>query len=160
MSQEMTKYGVGSRFTILSVIYGLILVLVSIFFDPVFKIPYVPYKYLVMAGVLLIVAGFPFYLSALVGVMRAFEEKKLLTNGSFGMCRHPVYAAWVVFFVPAIMLFFNTWLGLTAPVFMYVLIRVLVDKEEIYLEEMFGEAYLIYRKRVPLVLPIGWLKRG
>ena len=76
------------------------------------------------------------------------------------MCRHPVYAAWVVFFVPAVMLFFNTWLGLTAPLFMYVVIRVLVDKEEIYLEEMFGEAYLLYKKRVPLVLPIGWLNRG
>ena len=80
MSQEMTKWGVGSRFTILSVIYGLLMVIISIFFYPVFKIPYVPYQFLVVAGVLLIVAGFPFYLSALVGVMRAFEEKKLLTN--------------------------------------------------------------------------------
>lgn len=156
----MTKYGVGSRFTLLSIMYGLIMVLLSIFFDPVFKIPHVPYKFLVIAGVVLILLGFPFYLHALTSVMRAFEEKRLLTNGSFGMCRHPVYAAWVVFFVPGIMLFFNTWLGLTAPIFMYLLIRVLVDKEEIYLEEMFGEEYLLYKKRVPLVLPVGWLNRG
>jgi len=158
MAEKMTKWGVGSKFTNLSIIYGLIMVLLSIYFDPMFKIPFVPYEFLVITGVILIVAGLPFYLYALVTVMRAFEEGKLLTKGSFGMCRHPVYAAWVVFFVPAIMLFFNTWLGLTAPVFMYVLIRMLVDKEEIYLEEIFGEEYLKYKKRVPFVLPIGWLK--
>ena len=158
MSEEMTKWGVGSKFTNLSLIYGLMMVLLSKYFDPMFKITFVPYKFLVITGVILIVAGLPFYIHALVTVMRAFQERRLVTNGSFGMCRHPVYAAWVVFFVPAIMLFFNTWLGLTAPVFMYMLIRMLVDKEEIYLEEMFGEAYLAYKKRVPLVLPIGWLK--
>jgi len=154
----MTKWGVGSKFTNLSLIYGLIMVLLSMYFDPMFKIPFVPYKFLVIAGVILIVAGLPFYLRALVTVMRAFEAGELITKGSFGMCRHPVYAAWVVFFVPAIMLFFNTWLGLTAPFVMYVLIRMLIDKEEIYLEEMFGEDYLTYKKMVPLVLPIGWLK--
>jgi len=62
------------------------------------------------------------------------------------------------FFVPAIMLFFDTWLGLTAPFVMYMLIRMPVDKEEAYLEEIFGEAYLTYKKKVPLVLPVGWLK--
>lgn len=103
----MTKWGVGSKITAWSIIYGLMVILVSIYFAPMFNIPYVPYKFLVISGVILIVVGLPFYIYALMTVMRAFEARALVTRGSFGMCRHPVYAAWVVFFVPAISLFFN-----------------------------------------------------
>ena len=158
MSEKMTKWGVSPTFTVLSVIYGLLTVFLSKYLDPMFKITIVPYEFLAIAGAILIIAGLPFYIHGLVTVMRAFQGGILVTKGSFGMCRHPVYAAWIVFFVPAIMLLLNTWLGLTVPFFMYLVIRMLVDKEETYLEKTFGEAYLAYKKKVPLVLPIGWLK--
>jgi protein-S-isoprenylcysteine O-methyltransferase Ste14 len=34
----------------------------------------------------------------------------------------------------------------------------LVKEEDQYLEKTFGEEYLAYRKKVPAVLPIGWLR--
>ncbi len=42
---------------------------------------------------------------------------------------------------------------------MYLLLRILVKKEEIYLKETFGDEYLAYKKRVLPVLPIGWIKQ-
>jgi protein-S-isoprenylcysteine O-methyltransferase Ste14 len=41
---------------------------------------------------------------------------------------------------------------------MYFLIHVFAKEEETYLENTFGKEYLAYKKRVPKVLPIGWLK--
>jgi protein-S-isoprenylcysteine O-methyltransferase Ste14 len=64
----------------------------------------------------------------------------------------------VVFLAPAIALLVNSWLGLTAPVFMYFVLRSLVHKEEIYLENTFGAEYQDYKTKVPCILPYGWLK--
>jgi protein-S-isoprenylcysteine O-methyltransferase Ste14 len=36
--------------------------------------------------------------------------------------------------------------------------RSLIAKEEQYLRTKFGESYLDYQKRVPLILPLGWLR--
>lgn len=156
MTDEMTFWGVGPRYTLLSVIYCLLTVFISRYFDPFFKIDFIPYSALATAGILLIGLGLPFYVISLIAIKRAFNSDRLVTDGTFGMCRHPVYSAWIVFFVPGLMLLFNSWLGLTAPVVMYLLVMFLVGKEEIYLETVFGDDYLTYKKQVPLVLPVGW----
>jgi protein-S-isoprenylcysteine O-methyltransferase Ste14 len=65
-------------------------------------------------------------------------------------------SAWIIFFVPGIMLLLNTWIGLSASLVMYLLVRILAENEEIYLESVFGEEYLAYKKRIPAVLPVGW----
>ena len=54
----------------------------------------------------------------------------------------------------------NSWIGLTAPLFMYFLLRKLVTKEEIYLENIFGSEYIEYKKGVPCILPFGCLKQS
>jgi protein-S-isoprenylcysteine O-methyltransferase Ste14 len=53
----------------------------------------------------------------------------------------------------------NSWIGLTVPVVMYVIVKFLVSKEDEYLEQEFGEEYRVYKKQVPAILPLGWLKR-
>ena len=90
--------------------------------------------------------------------MRAFKAGHLVTDGVYGMCRHPIYASWVIFFVPGIVLLINTSIGFSVPVVMYFILRSLVKEEDQYLEKTFGEEYLAYRKKVPAVLPIGWLR--
>jgi protein-S-isoprenylcysteine O-methyltransferase Ste14 len=69
-----------------------------------------------------------------------------------------LYASWVVFIVPGIVLLMRSWIGLTIPLFMYVVLRRLSVKEETYLETTFGDAYLEYKKKVPAVIPLGWIK--
>jgi protein-S-isoprenylcysteine O-methyltransferase Ste14 len=80
-------------------------------------------------------------------VMRAFKAGHLLTDGVYGMCRHPIYASWVIFFVPGIVILINTWIGFSVHVIMYFLLRTLVLEEDQYLEKTFGEEYLPYRKK-------------
>jgi protein-S-isoprenylcysteine O-methyltransferase Ste14 len=160
MTEQMTEWGVGPKFTIYSVIYGALMFALTVYFEPLFQITLVPYKILVWIGIVLIALGIPFYLFSLVPVMRAFKAGKLMTNGVFGMCRHPVYAAWMLFFVPALALFINSWALLSVPFVMYIIARNLVTNEDIYLEKTFGQEYLTYKRNVPAFLPYGWIKRN
>jgi protein-S-isoprenylcysteine O-methyltransferase Ste14 len=154
----MTRWGVGPRFALYSVIYCGLMFWLTRYFDPRFKITFVPHRMLVWIGLILMVVGIPFYLFSLVSVMRAFNAGRLVTRGAYGMCRHPVYAAWVVFLVPGLALLLNSWALLTAPFVMYFLARTLVHKEELYLEGKFCQEYLAYKQKVPAILPVGGLK--
>jgi protein-S-isoprenylcysteine O-methyltransferase Ste14 len=160
MGNQMTEWGVGPKFTIYSVIYGVLMFGLTVYFKPLFQITLVPHEILVWIGIILIVLGIPFYLFSLVPVMRAFKAGQLITSGVYGMCRHPVYAAWLLFFVPALALFMDSWALLSVPFVMYLIARTLVTNEDIYLEKTFGQEYMIYKQNVPAFLPYGWLKRN
>jgi protein-S-isoprenylcysteine O-methyltransferase Ste14 len=66
----------------------------------------------------------------------------------------------LIFFVPSMALFINSWAFMTAPFMMYLIARTLVPKEDVYLEETFGQEYLAYKKRIPAFLPYGWVKKN
>ncbi len=159
MANKMTFWGAGPKYTLFSAVYCILMVALSFCFDPFFKIHFVPDDLLTSVGIVLVLLGIPFYIISLVTIKRAFKGGSLVTKGPFGMCRHPVYSAWIIFFVPALMLFVNTWAGLSAPLVMYFLLLLLVKKEEAWLESVFGDEYLAYKKRIPAVLPVGFFRR-
>jgi protein-S-isoprenylcysteine O-methyltransferase Ste14 len=158
MTNKMTFWGVGPKYGLFSAVYCILMVALSKYFDPFFTIHFVPHDVLVTIATILILIGIPFYIVSLVTIKRAFSAGRLVTEKTFGMCRHPVYSAWIIFFVPGIMLLNNTWIGLSAPLVMYILLLNLVKKEEAYLETVFGNEYLAYKEMIPTVLPIGWFK--
>ena len=47
---------------------------------------------------------------------------------------------------------------MTTPAFMYIVLRLLIKKEEDYLESVFGKEYLDYKKRVMCIIPLSWIK--
>jgi protein-S-isoprenylcysteine O-methyltransferase Ste14 len=160
MEQKMSRWGIGPIFASLSIGYGLIMLIVSRYFYPYFQIELLPYRFLTILGITLFLIGIPFFLISVVTVMRAYNADNLVTSGIFRCCRHPLYASWVVFIVPGIVVLVNSWIVLTTPVLMYIILYILVQKEEIYLEKIFGSEYFDYKKRVPIILPYGWLKRA
>lgn len=158
MEEKMSRWGIGPIFASLSIIYGLITLVISFYFHPIFQISFVSDFPLDILGLLLIVIGIPFFVISVATAMRAYNSDKLVTNGIFRCCRHPLYASWVVFIVPGIVFIVNSWIGLTTPIFMYFVLRILVQKEETYLENAFGTEYLEYKKKVLCILPVGWIK--
>ncbi|MBN2496225.1 MAG: isoprenylcysteine carboxylmethyltransferase family protein [Deltaproteobacteria bacterium] len=155
MEERMSRWGIGPVFAALSVAYGLVCMLLTYVFYPAFQMHVLPYRLMVAVGAALILVGLLFCVVSIVTVMRAYEGGRLVTGSVFACCRHPLYASWVVFIVPGIVFLFDSWIGLSAPVFMYALLRILVRKEEVYLEREFGAEYLEYKRRVPCIVPCG-----
>ena len=159
MERKMSRWGIGPIFASLSIGYGLIMSATSRYFYPYFQIKFFSYRFITMLAIILIVIGIPFFLISVLMVTRAYNADRLTTDSVFRCCRHPLYASWVVFIVPGIVLLATSWISLTVPVFMYIILRILVQKEEIYLKDISGTEYLDYKKKVPCILPYGWLKQ-
>jgi protein-S-isoprenylcysteine O-methyltransferase Ste14 len=154
---KMSRWGIGPIFAVLSIVYGMVTIVVNRYFHPVFHISFVPHWFLTILGILLIMIGIPFFLISAKTVMRAYNADELVTDGIFRCCRHPLYASWAILIVPGIALLIKSWVVLTTPIFMYLILRKLVKKEEVYLESVFDSKYREYKKQVPCIMPLGWI---
>jgi protein-S-isoprenylcysteine O-methyltransferase Ste14 len=104
-------------------------------------------------GISLLIVGVPLYLIAGITIRIYFEAGKLATKGIYGYIRHPIYGSWICFIMPGIVLLADSLIGLTIPLFMYVVFKLLIVEEDRYLEEKFGEDFLEYRNRVGEIFP-------
>ncbi|MBN1345684.1 MAG: isoprenylcysteine carboxylmethyltransferase family protein [Phycisphaerae bacterium] len=157
MAKTMNRWGSGPIFSLVSGLCFAAAVALRLFLPSTFDMGPIPYKLLLAVGAALIGLGASLWIWSVISVMRAYNAKALCTTGPFAMCRHPVYASWVVFIVPGVALVMNSWIALVVPAIMCVLLHLVVRQEEAYLIETFGESYVEYRRRTPAVLPIGWL---
>ena len=158
MNEKMSRWGIGPIFASLSIGYGMTTLIIGRCFHPAFQISFVPYWFKSVFGIGLMVIGVPFFIISIKTVMRAYNADELVTDGIFKCCRHPLYGSWVVFIVPGICFLVNSWIAFTTPIFMYLLLHKLVGKEEAYLEFVFGSEYREYKKKVPCIIPFGWIK--
>jgi hydroxyacylglutathione hydrolase len=159
MEKEMTVWGVGHKFTIFSVLYLGLALIVHYVWHPFFVIQGIPYPVLVVIGLILMAIGIPIWVAGSKAVDRAFEEGVLATQGIYALCRHPIYGNTIFFTIPGILLFFRSWFLFTVPVVMYVIFRLLVREEEDYLRQKFGPAYRKYEQKVNAVFPRVWKLR-
>ena len=74
MKKEMTIWGAGPKFTFLSVLYLILVLVVHYVWYPLFVIQGIPYAVFVVVGLLLMAIGIPIWVTASKTVDRAFEE--------------------------------------------------------------------------------------
>jgi hydroxyacylglutathione hydrolase len=156
MSKEMTIWGVGLKFTLFSVLCFVLALVVHYVWYPLFVIEGIPLAVLIVVGLILISIGVPIWVAASKEVDLAFEADELATQGIYALCRHPIYGSATFFVIPGILLFFRSWVLLAVPVAMVILARLLVRREEVYLREKFGQAYLEYARSVNALFPRIW----
>ena len=150
----MSRWGVGPQFVLYSIAFSIIPFSITMFYRQIFRITFIPQIILTSIGIVLIVIGLVIYFVSYFVVNKAFDKGELVTTGIFRCCRHPLYASWVIFTVPGIILIVNSWLGLTVPLFMYFVLLKLVRKEEDFLIEKFGDEYRKYQSDVPAIWPL------
>jgi len=149
----MSLWGVGPKIGRWTFFYLIATVAATLVWPSVLSIAFVPRGYLTAAGGVLLLSAVPLYVITVRAVARAHREDRLVTTGPYAVCRHPLYALWILLIVPAVAAFLASWLVLTASAFMYVVTRVETRHEEAYLEQRFGEAYREYKRQVNAVLP-------
>lgn len=85
-------------------------------------------------------------------VAAVVEGQTLVTSGVFRLVRHPVYAGTILQFLGAGLALQNWLLVLGAPA-CFVFWKHVSDCEDDLLEEHFGQAFGVYRRRVPQLIP-------
>ncbi len=152
--RNLTIFGVGPWFVLLSLGYSAVGIGLRLCFPEFFTLMLIPKAWQTGIGAGLLFIGFPFFVLSLRILVKGFPAGKLFTKGTYAACRHPVYAAWVVFIVPALGLLMHSWPLVGVVPAMYITLRLLVRKEEAELSRLFGDEFRQYKRRTPAVFPL------
>lgn len=104
-------------------------------------------------GALAVAAGLLLWLRSIVQVRRAFNAHRLVTTGAYRLCRNPLYAAFIVLFIPGIALLADNLLLLAISAAVFLVFKLLIGQEERYLAAEFGEEFERYRRSVAQLIP-------
>lgn len=152
LEKRLSRFGVGPKIVLSTAISAALAGGAMYIWPDACSLRAVPYLWI--PGLLLLVAGVPMWLFGVVTVMCAYNSDRLLTSGAFALCRHPVYAAWILFILPGLALLAKSWPLMITPLVAYAVFKSLIRAEDDYLAQRFGRAYLEYRAKVNELLPI------
>ncbi|MFX0031327.1 MAG: methyltransferase family protein [Candidatus Hodarchaeota archaeon] len=113
-------------------------------------------------GYLLTIFGIYFFTWGLTSISTArasgkeigktIENSKLITGGAFAICRHPISLGFV-FILPGFTLIFDLVPFALLTIIYIPLLIALLTYEEKELHQRFGEEYVMYKERVPFLIP-------
>jgi len=161
MEKRLSRFGIGPRTFLPTVAYGLVAGAATYAWPDACLLRWPPYAVFATAGGILLALGVPMWLTGAISVMRAYNRDQLVTSGVFGLVRNPVYSAMIVLNLPGIALLTRSWPLFLMPLVAYVIFKLLIHREDEYLERRFGRAYLEYRARVNELIPLPrfWLRK-
>lgn len=152
MSEQVDKKGPGVKFPPPLLALGLILL--AWLADQLQPLPIVEHRPTIGALLLLGCA----LLIAVVSVVQFFQVKthiepwkpttKLMTRGVYRYSRNPIYLAFCIATLGAGLLFNSWWVIAAIIPLVYLLQRLVIAREESYLEQKFGQEYRAYRDSV------------
>jgi protein-S-isoprenylcysteine O-methyltransferase Ste14 len=94
------------------------------------------------------------------GVSISPQTKHLVTSGPYALCQNPMLFGAILLYA-SLVVFFNSLTGLLVLIaLVFVATRTLHRSEEKRLHKDFGEEYLRYKARVPLLFPFRFRKRN
>lgn len=157
--QKLPLFGVGPY-----IIYGIAVlnVIGIIVFGYVFKIGTLegPWTLIfrIIGGVLIVIGVAIWYIGALRSDMdESITENKLQTKGIYSCVRNPMYSGWWIALSGIILMWHNAWM-LILPLLDWVIITIaLINTEEKWLLNLYGQEYAEYKKRVNRCIP--WFPR-
>lgn len=72
----------------------------------------------------------------------------IIRHGPYRFSRNPIYLAFCVAALGCGLVLNSWWIVLAVPILVYLLQALVIRREEIYLEQKFGEEYLAYKRSV------------
>jgi len=153
VAERMSIWGVGPAVGPPTACYALAALMATFVWPSVFTCAVVPYPCLAVVGGTLLAIGVALYVVAVLTVRKAYRDGRLVTDGMYAICRHPIYAVWILLILPALGLLVNSWLVLSTALVMYVLTRIHLRREEESLEAQFGQQYADYKRRTGAIFP-------
>jgi len=151
---HMSYFGVGPIYVTLILIMTVAAVYIGkmeCFSAGVISIMKLP---LYIAGFILIALGVILWVQAVLisKIDKNISENKLVTTGAYALVRNPIYSAFAIIFTGVLCLQNNVFL-LIFPFVYWILMSILVRKEEVVLEKIFGQEYILYKSKVNRCIP-------
>jgi protein-S-isoprenylcysteine O-methyltransferase Ste14 len=164
MKNRLSRWGVGPQIAVVALTYAAVAGTATARWPGFCRIRLVPFVVPAVMALILLMAGVAMLVVAAPSVMRAYDHDQLVTSGLSALVRHPIYSAWIVFIVPGLALLSRSWPALLTPLVAYLVFKVLIHREDEYLQQRFGEVYLAYRARVNELIPIPqfwrWIRKS
>ena len=154
MANRLSRWGIGPKIAAGAGAYAVLAAAATYVWPDACLLRSLPYAALLVAGAILLILGIPLWLVGAVAAMRAYNKDSLVTSGVFGVVRHPIYSAWIVFIIPGLTLLSRSWPLLGAALVAYAVFKLTIRQEDEYLERRFGQAYVDYRSRVNELIPL------
>lgn len=149
---NLSATGVGPKIFRSMLPFLLAGITVQIFLPAYAAFPFKSMELFAIAGWILLVTGILLWVFAIIQFAIGFPKGKLITTGVYSLSRNPIYAAWIVFILPALAGIWNNWIFLLAALAMYIAFIRVIGEEEKMLAQIFGEHYQTYMKKVNRVL--------
>ena len=110
---------------------------------------------LFVVGLIFILSGLLIYFLAIKAkITRSIKENTLVTHGVYSVVRNPIDSAWLFICTGTLFLYGNFILALTLFLIFWLSLTILMKcTEEKWLTKLYGEAYIIYCKKVNRCLP-------
>ncbi len=153
MAERLSRWGVGPRIALPTLLCGAAAGLATHLWPQACLLRIVPGVVLVTVAIVFFVAGLSMLLTAVISMNRAYNSDQLVSSGVFALVRHPIYSSWIVLILPGIALFSRSWPLLLLPAVAYIAFKLTIHREDEYLQQQFGQAYLDYQSRVNELLP-------
>jgi protein-S-isoprenylcysteine O-methyltransferase Ste14 len=145
----------GLRLPVPPPLIMLVFVIVGLVFGELLPIP-IPFPaWMRIAGLLVTLGGLVLGLSAVTAMRRAgtpvdprTPSTKIVAGGPFRFSRNPIYLSFLAMVAGAPLMFGSYWGLALAPVALDAYTRLVIEREEAFLECKFGQIYLEYKARV------------
>ena len=153
--QKLPLFGVGPY-----IVYGMasVNVIGIILFGYVFKVGILTAPWTLIfriAGGLLIALGLTVWY---IGSMRSdmddsITENRLQTKGIYSWVRNPMYSGWWIALSGGLLFWHNAWMLILPVVDWLIMTLALINTEEKWLSDLYGDEYAEYKKRVNRCIP-------
>lgn len=153
MKTTMTLGGIGPKLMLMCLPYITLALAVEYKYPEFLNVEYFDHVVFKNLGLFWLTAGFAFWISSVIIFLTDFKTGKLITRGTFGWCRNPVYASMIVFILPAFALIYHSGLIASIVLVFYIGFKISIHGENILLERTFGNEYKIYKQSVNEILP-------
>ena len=139
MQKRLSRWCIGPRTFLPTIAYGIVAVAATYAWPDACLLRWPPYAVFATAGGILLALGVPMWLTAVVTVRRAYSRDELVISGVFGLVRNPIYSAMIVLNLPGIALLTRAWPLFGMPLVAYAIFKLLIHREDEYLERRFGK---------------------
>lgn len=150
---KLSFLGIGPRIGIVAIPWLALSIYLSIKFRNIFAFTAGDSKILFYIGLVILADGALMYFFTAPSLLKGLKETKLVTSGTYYLCRNPLYAAIILLIIPGVSLMMNSWLVLTTSIVAYIVFRIFIKRENEELEKFFGDEYLKYKSETPELLP-------